>query len=63
MNFREKLPLTKAGQVYSTHLLLHPKMTTEGFAAIGPLCGELHLSGVRKTVNLQLTTFRNTGEL
>jgi hypothetical protein len=30
-------------------------MTTEGFTAIGPISGELHLSGVRKTVQLQLT--------
>jgi hypothetical protein len=34
-----------------------PKITTELFAASGPFSGELDLSGVRKTVKRQLTTY------
>jgi hypothetical protein len=39
-----------------------PKTTTESFATIVPISGELHFSGVRKTVKLQLTTFANSGK-
>ena len=38
-------------------------MTTEGFAAIGPLSGELGLSSVPEAGKLQLTTLPKTGKL
>jgi hypothetical protein len=44
-------------------LLSLPKITTEEFAVIGSFCGELYLSGVRKTGERQLAISPKTGKL